>query len=275
MILSRISAAPERQAAAKELGFELVRGGGARVRDALAPGSTGEWIALVDRTPGVGERRGELGVPGPWRTVRANGRTARTCDLWLARVDAESDADAEGAPEPRGARPPFASALQWARATADGTLPDSWRAPAAAEVEGWLEPRRLAVRSGAHVAQAELTCEPTRLALRFPELVRVPGELGAPRVAWLREVCSAAQDRYRLVRLGLVEGVVQAEVDLTGVPSAMAPAMVELSFAALCRVVEWLLAPLHMIANPSVKSRALDLQLPWAPARTTNTRKVR
>ena len=275
MILSRISAAPERQAAARELGFELVSGGRAQVRDALAPGSTGEWIALVDRTPRAGESRGELGVPGPWRTVRANGSTARVCDLWLTMVDAESDADAEGAPESRGTRPPFASALHFARATADGKLPAGWRAPAAAEVEGWLEPRRLAVRSGAHVAKAELTCEPTRLALRFPELVRVPAELAEPRVAWLREVCSAAQDRYRLVRLGLADGVVQAEVDLTGVPPAMAPAMVELSFSALSWVVEWLLAPLHLIANSSVESRALDLQLPWAPARTTNTRKVR
>lgn len=272
MKISRSSVARERRAAAEELGFELLGGGRAQVRDALAPGADGEWLALVDRAPRGGAARDGLGARGPWKTVHADGSRVRVFDLWLASDAADSDAEAGGAPESGETRPPFASALHWARATADGELPAGWRAPEASEAWSWLGEHRLAVRSGALVAQARLVRERERLALRFPELVRVPERLPAERDAWLREVCRGAQDRYRLVRVGVSAGAVQAEVDLSGVPLAAAPAMVALSFAALAWVVEWLLAPLSLIANPGVASRALGLQLPWGPPRTSDTR---
>ncbi len=155
-----------------------------------------------------------------------------------------------------------AALREWARTTADDELSAGWCAPDSDLLADLLDSQRLTVRAGPHVAKGEFECGAERLRLIFSELVRLDDGLPEPRLAWLRELCLDAQSRWQLVRFGVAAGRVRAEVDLSGVPHALAEPLAGWALEALVFAVGWALPALVLIADPNLNSLALD-RGPW------------
>jgi hypothetical protein len=220
-----------------------------RERRDLTARLTDRWLLLHAGGPAS---VGALGACGPWRSVRDDRVGGVACELPL-RACLRGAADGEGDPLP--------ACLAWARgALLNGDALGGWRAPPAEDLAGWSGDPRLTVRAGALLAQGGLLREDQRVALRFPLIARVPETLPRPRRAWLAALLTDARQRWRLARIGVVRSrrAVAAEVDLTGAPHAALDDLLAASLAALTNLVEWVLPPLGVILDPSVRSRTLD-----------------
>jgi hypothetical protein len=231
-------------------------------RDGMGLRARGDWLEAVIHAPADRGTDSLYGTPGLWRSVGESDARARVFEIppaiWAgaSAADEGHDFDEEPGAESRA----LGALLDWAEATADGEVPSNWRAPAREEVDSWLASRRLVARAEAHVAQAEVACEPGRLAIAFTALVKPRQALGSAREAWLRALCRDTEERWRFVRVGVDDrdGGVFAEVDLTGVPAECARPLAQLSFEALICAVEWVFPSLALVIDPSVESRVLD-----------------
>jgi len=207
------------------------------------------WGAISHPTfeSGLALVASQMGRPGLWRQF-AVGR-------------AEFDFPP---PELLAERVKFEELLDWAMLTADGRLPRDWCAPPLEDIRAAAGDARLVAGAGALVVQGEIMHTETRLAIVFPELLRLPEDLGPARRAWIENLTAAAQRRWRLVRIGSDPSgaVLRAEVDLTGAPHHALDALVRLSISSLRTVIEWVLPTLRLAADPSVSSEILDTQPP-------------
>lgn len=245
-----------------ELGFAESAGGEHRL-NGTAFGIRNGWPTLRVRR-GVSKAdllAGCLGQPGPWKSVqdaRLRGRVVRVFELPPVVLDGRAD-DLE---EDDAAGTAFQASLRWGLATADGHVPAGWTAPARERVEAFLPPGALTVRKGSLVRQGELICTPERLAVRFPVVPRVAGDLPAGRRQWLEALAADAQSQWRLVRVGLEDAadssVLTAEVDLTGVPESLMEKLVTTSLAALRWVLSWLVTAADFVADATVRCRLLE-----------------
>ena len=107
-------------------------------------------------------------------------------------------------------------------------------------------------------ARGRLVRSPERLALVVPALARLPVGLPASRVRWLEEILLDTRRHTRLVRLGLEEDAVRAEVDLTGAPHALLDGLCRVALDALAWVVARLSRPLSLVLDTGVASVLLD-----------------
>ncbi len=231
---------------AGELGFMPDAAGAEPTRDGLTLRRDGSWLTLLDRTRRNGSAEDPLGTPGLWRSAAFELPPI----AHASSEDDESDTD-------RG--PAFRELIEWAEATrGTGTRPD-WESPDA-EILDEIPATRLAVRAMGHVAHGEIVHEPRRLAIVFPELVRVPADLPSARTRWLHQLCHDAQQRWRLARVCLDPSSerISAEIDLTGVPHAHVRPLLRLSMEALSCAVEWALPSLALVVDATVESRLLD-----------------
>jgi len=219
------------------------------------------WTVWVDRAapPAQATGRHQLGQPGPWRYVRHNGGLQRV--LECPAIDKLAQL-AEVAAQGRNASQLLSEVDAWADATAHGELPQGWTAPEPEEVSTWVATERLSVRAGAHVARGELECDSGRLRLVFRNIVELGEALPAPRRAWARALCADTQSRWCMVRFALAGTRVRAEVDLSGVPPAIARPLLQRASESLVFSVGWALPALALTADPGVASRALD-RGPW------------
>ncbi len=242
-----------------KLGF--ARAGDGFRRDGMLFRKEGRWgcFELVSPPPSDPLRE-QLGAPGLWKWVR-NGERAR----FVFEVPSEVliNADDEDPPD-QGENSPFARCLAWAETAAEAKSPVGWQPPARHLLDAWLpQKQQLTVQSGAHVCQGELIYTPTRLALRFPIVSALPADLPPARAFWLREVLRDAQDRWRMVRLGLAqEGeatAVIAEVDFTGAPGGASERLILAGLDGLRWVVTWLAESVEFLCDVTVTSQALEL----------------
>jgi hypothetical protein len=217
---------------------------------------SGGWTTWIDRSRS-GERASvdTLGRRGLWRAVRREEGidTTFACPPLSRLVGIQEETSLSGE----------AAVREWACATANDDLPDAWSAPVRTAVEDWFDADRLSVRAGAHIAKGELECGPERLRLRFPDLVRLDPRLPESRQAWVRALCLDAQSRWHLVRFGVVEERVCAEVDLSGAPPVLAESLVGWALEALVFSVGWALPAFALVADPDVSCPALDLGPGW------------
>lgn len=217
----------------------------------------GGWstVRSAQPAPAADPLQGQLGKPGLWKWARDAGDAGPVRVFDLPPLAAGPDAEDEGAP--------LAACLEWAVATSHGRTPEGWRPPARSEVDGWARPAALTVQAGALVRQATVVHAPGRLALTCPVLTRVPESLPPARRAWLRELLTDAQDRWRMVRLGFggepSAPAVLAEVDLSGCPPEVAECLFGAGLTALRWVVEWLARPADFLADAARPSRALEV----------------
>ena len=185
----------------------------------------------------------QMGRPGLWRRF-ASGR-------------AEFDFPPR---EALGGGVDFERLLDWALVTADGRSPGDWHAPPECDVRAAAVPGDLVARVGAHAVRGEIARSAHQLSVVFPRVLRMPKGLGDARRAWIAAITDDAQRRWRLVRIGpdATGETLGGEVDLTGVPAEVAGAMVALAAASLRTVIEWVLPPLRLAADPTRKSEILE-----------------
>jgi len=241
------------------LGFTPAAGGSYE-RDALCLAIGPHWCVLEAQArsalvPGRAPTAA-LGAPGLWKLVGAEPRLlfALPRRVWDEAASAEASFDADITV--------LEHCLLWALDTAQGDVASEWQPPARAVVESWFKPELLTVVAGSLLRQGEVICEPDRFAIRFPLLPELPPHLPASRLAWLCSLLNEAQERWHLVRLGIVtddDGLtsVVAEVDLTGVPREIAEDLFAVSLEALRWVVQWLGETTDWLADATVASELL------------------
>ena len=216
------------------------------------------WLVLESKPVRCADPlAGELGRPGLWRFARAaeGGRAARVFEL--PRRVLSSAPDDEDSPSPE------AACLAWAAATCQGQAPADWQAPPHEEVNAWLGPEGLAVRSGGILAQGELICGEGHLAVRVPVLHRIREGVSPSRHAHLRALLVDGLSAVRLVRLEMdaaAAPAVVAEVDLTGAPRSVLEGLFRVSVAGLRWVARWLMEPADFIVDASRPCRALEVR---------------
>jgi hypothetical protein len=238
------------------LGFRRRETGAYRRNGTLFTPGRG-WITIEESPESANDDplTGQLGRPGLWKCIRSAGGVRRLFELpetALAAPEPESDE------EPRS---PLRACVEWALATAGGSLSDGWQPPPYAEVESWIPIGRLTLQLGPLLRQGELIHAPNRLALRFPIVSAIPVALPEARRAWLRELLADAQERWRLVRVGLTadETAALAEVDLSCCPHAVLEGLFRTGLDALRWVVEWLVKSADFLADADAACRAVEV----------------
>lgn len=226
------------------------------LRDRAEPGWT-VWRVRGEQEDARGDTA--LGQPGLWHAVRRREGVSKIFDCPSANALGQWHVDRDG---DRDASTLHAETRNWAAATLRSELPDGWTAPPAEEVMEWVPSDRLTLRIGPHIVQGELERTEKRLRVVFHELVRLPTASEENRLDWTHELCLDAQSRWHMVRFGLVDEQVQAEVDLSGVPLSVARPVLLRSLEALAFSVRWVLPALAIVADPGVASQALE-HGPW------------
>ncbi|MCI0456195.1 MAG: hypothetical protein L0Z62_04340 [Gemmataceae bacterium] len=236
------------------LGFTRREGSYRRNGTLLNPGRG--WVALESARPlaDADPLRDQLGRPGLWKLVRGDDGVRRVFELPEAALTAEESDESEEASSLR-------ACVRWALDTEAGTVPEGWQPPPREELDAWLPVGRLIVQTGPAVRQGELVHSPERLALRFALVHSIPEELNEVRRQWLQEVLAEAQDRWRMVRVGLTAGgAALAEVDFTGCPRAALEVLFPTGLDALRWVVAGLVKVADFLADPASVSRALEVR---------------
>ena len=216
-------------------GFVPDAGGFRRGR--LRFGRAGRWCFLSlpacgDAGPGASPGDPGLWKPGPRRDLHVFPLPV------AALVAGDEDEVPGGHPGEVGVGRRLESCLAWALATWCREIPEGWAVPGGEVVAGWLEGTRSTIRIGGIVRQVEVIREPGRLALQVPLVSRAPADLPAVRRSWLDRVLAAAQDCWRLPRVGWNSGgVAVAEVDLSGVPPGQGRSLARLGVESLGGVV--------------------------------------
>jgi hypothetical protein len=210
------------------------------------------WLVLKesDVSGGFSFRDG-FGRSGLWRSVSLGpGRFERIFEIPRAILGVDPDHDLE------------AEVIDWAVATAYESRPDAVELPTPEEIDAWVPLERRRIRAGSHVAQVEVICEPGRVALAVPALVRIPPGLPDERFDWLVSLCKDIEHRWRLVRIGVddEDTRVRMEVDLTGAPAAAASLLFEHALTALQASAAWALPGLALVADLAVESQTLARQ---------------
>jgi hypothetical protein len=252
-------------AALTKLGFTRQRDSDAYRHNGVMFRPEPDWIALrsSEALLDVDPLQGLLGTPGPWKHItESDGSVRKHFELPRVALDSVVGADVDGEAETT-----CADWLWWALATDQGGIPAGWQPPERAEIDTWMSPASLTIQCGPIVRQGQLLYGPDKLALRFPILAGSPTGLSEARRLWLRDVLLEAQDRWRMVRIGLSETGADAEIDLTGVPPEMAESLFKTSLDALRWVVEWLALSAAFLADPRVECQAWEVRpLRAAPA---------
>ena len=220
-----------------------------------------DWSLVEDDSrPAAFDRiRGPIGRPGLWKLI-TDGAGARHVFELPTGLLLEHDEDDLGSDEPR---PLLDAALTWAQATADGRVPEGWRPPPRAKIEAWIPKGRLTVQHGAIVRQGELIHAPDCLALRVPVLPVLPAALPELNARCLEQILLEATDRWRLVRVGIVDDgetrAVMAEVNFTGAGAPVIERLISASLASLHWTALWLAESVELLADVAVTPRALAL----------------
>jgi hypothetical protein len=225
-------------------------------RDSIHVQSDCGWLVMTACTRvNPGDSPGE-NLPGLWKPVDTGRGPRSVFEIPLGLlIHHEEEPD-------ESASPLLQATLQWALATFKGRLPDGWEPPSRETLDALLPESGLTVQVGSHLRQGELMVSPERLALQFPLIFFVPGELSATRRAWLNEWMNQAQRLWRLVRFRMTrrnqETGCYSEVNLSGVPPALAWNLTLTGLECLQWAVSGLVETAQYLADASLSSEALD-----------------
>lgn len=249
-------------AAFEKLGFVAEDGFSRFRQNGVALEAGGDWWTLrtAAGNSSTDVLRGQLGKVGLWKlTTGHNGDgPRRVFDLpGTAFCQGESQ---DAFDEEEGTASPFEASLRWALDTARGSIVEGWQPPSRAEIETWIPPSGLTVQTARFVRQGTLEHGAGRLALRIPIVPVIPPDLSAARKEWLREILVDAQDRWRMVRIGITERAgVDAEVDFSGAPHSALPVVFLKGLESLRWTVRWLVESADFLVNASLACRAIEV----------------
>jgi len=215
-----------------------------------------QWIQIISKSPlNVPDPLNALlGAPGLWKIVTDEVHRPWKIFEFPQVVVAENNPAWQ--PSNEAVKSSLPTALQWAGDTLVGERINGWRCPPKQEIMALLDPGSLTAHCGLHARQGELVCSSKRLALWFPLIFHVSDNLPDTHYFWLRNLLIDAQNRWKLVRIGLRNessaATVRAEVDLTGAPPSMLDGLLTVAVAALHAVVAWVVPPAEfLIEQPS------------------------
>jgi hypothetical protein len=248
----------ERDAALSQRGFERHEDGWRY--DGFLFRSERSWLQLETAwADNADPLSAQLGKPGPWKPIRA-GQHLRLLFAIQESIVRDCDRAATFGETEHSA---FECAIDWALATAAGAPPNGWASPDRTLLDACLPKKQLTIVHGSYMRQVELIHAPDRLALRLQLVSSLSTELPGYRLRCLRSLLLEAQDRHHLVRLGLArdrtQTAVVAEIDLTGVPSALLEPTISTSLDALRWVASLLVESADFIAEAAMASRALEI----------------
>lgn len=253
---------PTTRPAANDLGAVLRRHGfspaaGGWRRGDLAFRDARGWLVFTSPWPSTADPLHSLGAFGLWKPVRDEQQMRR---MFAVRQSWMADDDFCPADEDRSS---YDCLVDWASATAEGTLPSGWVVADRTSVDACLGKTRLTLVHRGFTRQLQILHAADRLTLRLPILPAVPANLPEARRRWLRTLLLDAQNTHQLFRLGFIQEGAQtsviAEIDLTGVPSMLLEPLLSKSCDALRWVVAWLVESADFLAQADVASRALEL----------------
>ncbi len=255
-------------AAMEAAGFQRARRGKSYRHHGLTVTSDDRWLTVRAKVD-PGHDPCQLGQPALWKTVvSGDQRVRREFHVPLALVeggDAWADAADDDLAEGRN---PLEACLDWAACTAGGEVPPGWTSPPREQVEEWLPAGKLAIQSGPLLRQGALEYASNRLGLAMPIAPAAPAapavsaELSPARRELLRRVLVDAQNRWRMVRVGMESGqdrpVVRAEVDFRGAPHFLLEGLFRVGLDALRWVVSWSLWSVALLSDAGVTCRAWE-----------------
>lgn len=265
---AKATASPE--AILRRLGFS--RRGSFHRRGELRLEADGEWLSLSRPAPKGQDPLALVGRPGLWKQVGegAKGRLLYPLPASVLRGGEEVDFDEDGPPGVSDSAPLLEACLLAVVADMAEEAPENWRPPDEEAVAAWTRDEGLTIQHGSVVRQVEVIREERRLALRTVVVAEVPEDLPVVRRQWLRAALCHAQDSWRLVRAGITDQhAAVAEVDLTGLPAAVIPALFPAGLASLRWMVAGLAETAEFLADPEAASKALDS---WPPSRRSATK---
>jgi hypothetical protein len=216
----------------------------------------GAWLS-VSAPRGADDRgpRGRLGGPGLWKPdLETPGGDRLVFDCPLAAL-LRQRGDHEIAEETL-----VEQIVAWSLATLECRVPEGWKPPGPERLEALLPRETRSIRFGAFIAQVEIAAEPGRLALRVP-MAGLSSDLTPARRVWLDTLLDDAA-RLRMVRVGVREDLVpqrvEAEVDLSGAPSACVEGLVVCALEALRLCYRSMVLSFSVVAGGSAHSRAME-----------------
>jgi hypothetical protein len=246
----------------RELGFRRVGQTHCYRLDGLSMSQHRQWCVLDTPMPSgpCDLLEDQWGKPGLWKLTRTKSPQVLRRQFHLPLAVLQPDDGSLGDSEPTDT---LRDCIEWALVTSRGEPSSGWVPPRREEVEAWIPEKGLIVQSGPFVRQGRLVYEPDRLAIQFPIVSELPPALAEARVRMLREVLIDAQNRWRLVRMGLSVAserqAVEAEVDLSGAPLAVLESLFRISLDALRWVVQWLIWSAMLLADPRVECRSWEI----------------
>jgi hypothetical protein len=226
----------------------------------------GQWVTLESTAAHQCVASSEpMDAPGLWKIIGNGCQPRQLFECLTSVIHAEETEFDETEPRltPR-------SWLKWALDTAAGKAPVAWTAPAPNQLEEWISPAALSLQRSAFVRQGAWVVRPDRLALEFPILFTVPNDLDAPRATWLEALLREANQRWRLVRFGVVQSSgrrsLAARIDFTGAPRSQR--LFSTSLTALKYGAAWVAESAELLADTRQPLEALA-----APPPNTEPRK--
>ena len=192
----------------EDIGFAYSDGGAFR-RDGLRVEIESGWLRFETERSTGREPNSECGLPpGPWKRLEQR----LLADVPLV-IFADTSADDLG--------DVLMSVVNWLTATSNGATSPEWTRPTADTVETWVPASGRTIRLGNRVKSVDLCCD-QGVALRFPLFRKPPAGIKGNRGVWLHTCLLESQEIYRMVRVQESGDSVVAEVDVTGVPVAVA-----------------------------------------------------
>jgi hypothetical protein len=229
--------------------------------DGVTLKARGGWLTLsADGGPReLWRGSGMLGRPGLWKPAAGdNGDQAFAFDLPLAslidRLGEGDDGDVD-TPDAVGAL------VRWALRTRPGAAMPRWQPPPADHVSSFVGAADLSLRCGPYIQQIAVALHEGRLSLGAP-ICRLGEQMAGPRRRWLDRLLADCEG-IRMVRVGVresgaAEPALEAEIDLSGVPSEVLESLLSIAVDALRACFSLLAATAAVICDPQCQSLALD-----------------
>jgi hypothetical protein len=210
----------------------------------------GNWGILVDTRSRAPEDclRDAVDELGLWKWVRKGGQLRRVFEVgWPGWCEGDEALRA------------VEVLLRWALGVASGAGERTAPQTSLLYPPNWTETVPLRIQRSTIVREGYWVNRLGRLSARIPVLLEIPSDVPAERRQWMEALLLDAQDRWRLVRFGIVQEkqheTAIASVDLTGGPSFTD--LISASVEALKAGVAWLAESAEMLADLRVASRML------------------
>ncbi len=208
-----------------------------------------------------------LDAPGLWKLVGHGPDAHRAFEVpletLLRRVETlEPDEDPQGQV--------VSMVTNWAEQTIDGGVPRGWAPPPRERLDELVPAAALSFRSGSFIEPALLVADASTLRVQV-SLGRFDDAIRPSRREWIAGLLAAISG-LRLLRAGLRVslghgGSIEAAIDLTGAPTAIAEALLPVAVDALRHCFVSYVPTATLIGDSACPSRMLDT----SPSRNTSS----